>query len=286
LNEGWTTYAETRITEILDGKEVADLMAVYDERRLFEIMERVGMDSPLTRLKVPSEGRDPDATTTIIPYYKGSFFLKECEYLVGRERFDAFTKKYMEGFQFQSLTTEAFLEFLKGELPEIFEKLDVHHWIYEPGLTDKRHRPTSRLYDQVQEVIAAYKNGTRPTKEQVADWHRYQILSFLEALPRQIPLEDCKYLEEILDLQGKNDAGHYSFFYATCINSGYQEILPRVEEYLGSIGRLLYTAPIFRAMIKSDWAREHARRIFENVREHHHQITVHVTNKLLENAGL
>jgi aminopeptidase N len=286
LNEGWTTYAETRITEILDGKEVADLMAVYDERRLFEVMERYGMDSPLTCLKVPSEGRDPDATLTIIPYYKGSFFLKECEYVVGRERFDKFTQKYMQTFQFQSLTTEAFLDFLKGELPEVFEKLDIHGWIYEPGLTDERRRPTSKLYDEVQEVIAFYKNGTRPTKEQVENWHRYQILSLLEALSKQIPVDDCKYFEEILDLQGKNDAGHYSFFYATCITSEYEEILPRIEEFLGKVGRLLFIAPIFRAMVATDWAKKQARRIFEQVRERHHQITVHVINKLLEEADL
>src|SRR3970282_270912 len=41
LNEGWTTYAERRIIEVLEGKEIADLMAVYDEQRLFEVMERV-----------------------------------------------------------------------------------------------------------------------------------------------------------------------------------------------------------------------------------------------------
>jgi len=210
LNEGWTTYAETRITEILEGADIADLMAVYDNKRLLELMERIGMDSPLTRLKVPSDERDPDATVTIIPYYKGCFFLKECEYVVGRERFDAFTKKYMAGFQFQSLTTETFLEFLKGELPEVFDELDVQNWIYEPGLTENRQMPASKLYDEVQAVLAAYKNGEHPTKEQVKDWHRYQILSFLQALPKQIPVEDCRYLEETLDLPGRNDAGYYS----------------------------------------------------------------------------
>jgi len=286
LNEGWTTYAETRITEVLEGKEIADLMAVYDEQRLFEIMERIGMDSPLTCLKVPSEDRDPDATTTIIPYYKGCFFLKECEYVVGRERFDAFIQKYTGTYQFQSLTTETFLKFLKEELPEVFENVNVQGWIYEPGLTDERRKPQSDLYDEVQEVLAAYTAGTRPTKEQVADWHRYQILSFLQALPKQIPVEDCKYLEDILGLEDKNDAGHYMYFYATCIASGYEEILPHVEEFVGKIGRLLYIAPIFRAMIASDWARPHARRIFEDVRERHHKITVHVANKLLKEAGL
>jgi len=286
LNEGWTTYAETRITEVLEGKDVADLMAVYDEQRLIEIMERIGMESPLTCLKVPSKGRDPDASFTIVPYYKGAFLIKEFEYTVGRERFNAFIRKYTSTYQFQSLTTEAFLHFLKGELPEVFEKVNIQSWIYEPGLPVKRSKPQSALYDEVQEVLVAYKVGTRPTKEQVADWHRYQILSFLQALPKQIPVEDCKYLEDVLDLKNKNDANHYAFFYAICIRSGHQDILPRVEEFLGKNGRLLYVLPIFRAMIESDWARERARRILESVRERHHQITVHVINKLLKEAGL
>ena len=286
LNEGWTTYAETRITEVLEGKENADLMAVYDEQRLLEVMERVGIDSILTRLKVPSKGLDPDEATTIIPYYKGSFFLNECEYVVGRERFDAFIHKYTGRYQFQSLTTEAFLDFLKEELPEVFEQINVEEWIYEPGLIENRHRPQSALYDEVQEALKAYKQGIRPTKEQVADWQRYQILSFLQALPKQIPVEDCKYFEEVLDLETKNDAAHYSYFYATCIHSGYQEIMPQIEAYLGRNGRMLYVLPIFRAMIATEWAKELARPILEQVQERQHAITVHVTDKLLEKAGL
>jgi aminopeptidase N len=128
LNEGWTTYAETRITEILEGKDSADLNAVYDEKRTYEIIERIGANSPLSCLKIPGDGREGDAMTTVIAYTKGCFFLKECEYAVGRERFDAFVQKYMKRFQFQSLTTEEFLDFLKAELPEVFEKVDVQTW--------------------------------------------------------------------------------------------------------------------------------------------------------------
>jgi leukotriene-A4 hydrolase len=286
LNEGWTTYAETRITEVLEGINAAELMAVFYEKILLEQMELIGMGSPLTHLKVPLKDLDPEENVTYIPYYKGSFLIKELEYVVGRERFDAFIQKYMGTYQFQSLTTEAFLEFLKNELPEVIEKVNIQGWIYEPGLTDERRKPQSKLYDEVQGVLAAYRNGTRPTKEQVADWRRYQILSFLQALPKQIPVNDCKYLEEILGLEDKNDAGYYSYFYAICIASGYEEILPHVEEFIGRVGRLIYLQPIFRAMIASDWARPHARRILEGVRKRHHKITVRTVDKLLEDAGL
>ncbi len=285
LNEGWTTYAETRITEILEGKDSADLNAVYDEKRTYAIMERVGMESALTCLKLPSDGKDADSMTSVLAYTKGCFFLKECEYAVGRERFDAFIQKYMKSFQFQSLTTEAFLDFLHAELPEVFEKVDVQTWVYQPGMPEAWHKPHSHLYDEVEKVLSDYKQGTLPTHEQVKDWHRYQILSFLQGLPSTMPVEDCKYLEDVLELRKRNDALFFSYYYAICIASGDQDVMPQVEKFV-QIGRMLYLMPILRAMIETDWARGLIRPLFERVRESHHQITLHAAEGLLKKAGL
>ena len=286
LNEGWTTYAETRITEILEGKESADLNAVYDEKRTYAIMERVGMDSPLTCLKIPSEGKDADAMTSILAYTKGCFFLKECEYAVGRERFDAFIQKYMKRFQFKSLTTEEFLEFLKAELPEVFEKVDVETWVYQPGMPGTWHKSTSRLYDEVEKALSDLNQDLLPTREQVRDWHRYQMLSFLQGLPKALSVETCRQLEDTLELEKRNDDHFLSYFYATCILSGYREVLPRVEEFLEKIGRMLYIMPVGRAMVEADWVRDMARPMFERVRERHHPVTVHTVDNFLKKAGL
>src|SRR6185503_10307194 len=76
LNEGWTTYAEQRITEILEGKDAVDLNAVYDEKRTFEIIERAGVDSPSTRLKLSGDDKDADSMTSQLAYTKGCFFIK------------------------------------------------------------------------------------------------------------------------------------------------------------------------------------------------------------------
>ena len=283
LNEGWTTYAETRITEVLEGKEIVDLHAAFNEKQLIAIMERVGMDSPGTQLKLPAE---KDADLTSIPYYKGCFFLQECEYAVGRERFDTFIQKYMASFQFQSLTTEAFLDFLKAELPEVFEKVNVHKWIYETGLPEERHRPKSHLYDEVQHALEDYERGIKPTQEQIQGWHRYQIMSFLQGLPRKISVEDCRDFDEILELEKRNDVALYSYFYLIAIASGYEEILPRVEQFMGKIGRMLYVLPIVREMIETDWTRGYVRPLFERVRGRHHQITVGAMEDLLKKADL
>ncbi|HSJ87100.1 MAG TPA: M1 family aminopeptidase/hydrolase [Anaerolineales bacterium] len=286
LNEGWTTYAETRITEILEGKDVTDLNAVYDEKRTLEIIQRVGADSPLTCLKLPAEKEETDSTVSVLAYTKGCFFLKECEYAVGRERFDAFIHKYMKSFQFQSLMTEQFLDFLKAELPDVFEKVDVAAWVYKPGMPESWHKPQSHLYDEVKNALRDFEQGTLPAKEQVQDWHRYQILLFLQGLPKKISVEDCKAIEDIFELRKRNDDYFYSYFYAACLASGYHEVLPQIENFVERIGRMLYIMPVMRAMIGTEWSRDRARPLLERVREKHHPVTVTAIERLLKKAGL
>lgn len=286
LNEGWTTYAEQRITEILEGKDAVDLNAVYDEKRTFEIIKRAGEDSPVTCLKVPSDGKDADSMTSQLAYMKGCFFLKECEYAVGRERFDQFIQKYMKNFQFQSLTTEGFLDFLKVELPEVFEKVDVNNWIYKPGMPGTWHRPHSHLFDEVENALSDLQQGKLPTKEQVQDWHRYQILSFLQGLPKTLSVEQCEQLEDIFELKKRNDDHFFSYFYAISIASGDGKIMPRVENFFEKIGRMLYLMPIARALLETEWSRSQVRPLFEKVRERHHPVTVATMERLLKKAGL
>jgi hypothetical protein len=170
----------------------------------------------------------------------------------------------------------------------VFEKVDVHTWIYKPGMPDPDtwHRPKSRLFDEVQQVLKDYQHGIKPTKEQVQNWHRYQTLSFLQGLPKQIPVEDCQYFDQILELDKKNDVAFFSHFYVTCVTSGYQESLPRIEGFMKRIGRMLYILPIVRAMIETDWSRDKIRPLFERVRDRHHEITISAVEKLLKKAEL
>jgi hypothetical protein len=184
------------------------------------------------------------------------------------------------------LTTEAFLDFLKAELPEVFEKVDVQQWIYKPGMPEERHRPKSRLYNEVQQVLDAYQQSIKPTREKVQDWHRYQILSFLQGLPRKLPFEDLQYFEDVLELKKRNDVALFYYFYLIAIASEYQAILPRIEGFIATIGRMLYVLPVVRLMSETDWTRPHIRPLFERVRDRHHQITVRSIEEILKKAGL
>ena len=99
-------------------------------------------------------------------------------------------------------------------------------------------------------------------------------------------MEDCKYIEDVLDLPKRNDDYFYTYFYVLCIGSGYREVMPRIEAFVERIGRMLYVIPIMRALIETDWGRGRARPLLERVREKHHPVTVNAMQVLLKKAGL
>ena len=286
LNEGWTTYAESRITEVLEGGDYSQLLCFIGRYSMFRVMERFGMDSDKTCLKYSQRGIDPDEVFSVIPYIKGSSFVLKLERSVGREVFDAFIKKYIATFSFQSLTTEGFISFLEQELPEAIEHVDIDEWLYAPGYPESAPALSSSLFDEVKARIDAYESDTLPDSNLVADWIPDQIRLFLQMLPERIPVEDCRHIERIFNLKDTYNYFMMNRFYQIAVQSGYQEVLPGIERMVGSDGRMVALAMIFRTMVKEDWTRGKARPMFERHREKHHPTTVAVIEGILSKAGL
>jgi len=203
---GWTTYAESRITEVLEGEDYSQLLGFIGRYLMFRVMERFGMDSDKTCLKYSQRGIDPDEVFSVIPYIKGASFILRLERSVGREVFDAFIKKYIAAFSFQSLTTEGFISFLEQELPEAIKNVDIDEWLYAPGYPESAPALSSSLFDDVKTRIDAYESDTLPDSQQVADWIPDQIRLFLLMLPERIPVEDCRQLERIFNFKDTHNS--------------------------------------------------------------------------------
>jgi aminopeptidase N len=286
LNEGWTTYAESRITEVLEGEDYSQLLGFVGRKLMFRVMERFGMDSDKTCLKYSQRGIDPDEVFSVIPYIKGSSFVLKLERSVGREVFDAFIKKYIATFSFQSLTTEGFISFLEQELPEAIKNVDIDEWLYAPGYPESAPALSSSLFDEVKARIDAYESGVLPDSHLVADWNLHQIRLFLLMLPERIPVEDCRHIERAFNFKDTHNYFMMNRFYQIAVQSGYQNVLPGIERMVGSNGRTVTLAMIFRTMVKEDWTREKARPMFERHRDKHHPTTVAVIEGILSKAGL
>lgn len=286
LNEGWTVYAERRITERLSGPDVVALHRAIDLAKMKETMERLGEDTWASHLKLDFEGHDPVGYLTDIQYTKGCELLTLLEHLAGRPDFDAFVRKYIQTFRFRSLTTEQFLDYLGRELPQVVDQIDLEEWIHGPGLPENALPVRSRLLDDVRELAAAYQGGRLPGPDDISGWIGPQVYLFLLEMPKTIPEEDCRQLEKIFGLERSTNDFQLAAFFEIAICSGYQEIWPRVESMVQRVGRIILIARVMRALSRADWTRPRARPLFEKVQERHHPITRAYLDKLLEKANL
>jgi len=287
LNEGWTTYAEVRISEVVEGEDQTQLGRILYLDLLRAEVQQFGSDSPHTRLKDPMEGEDPDLLVSGIPYYKGSFFLSRLEELVGRAAFDEFVHRYIATYKFQSVTTEGFIEFLKQELPAAAERVNLHAWIYEPGMPVDIPAITSTLYEDVQRRGADYtRTGVLPDRDDVRGWHYLQKRMFLRLLPRTIPADHCGKIAALFGFEPDGNIRLLYEFYRTCIRSGYRDALPGIEHFVEKVGRHAFLVPVIRTMTETEWTRDLVRPMFERYRHRHHPITVAAVDGVLAQAGL
>jgi aminopeptidase N len=286
LNEGWTTYAERRIIEALEGPDGANLRAETGRNSMFREMRNFGMEADPTRLRFSQKGIDPESVVSYIPYEKGYSLLVRLERAVGRKAFDRFALDYAHDHRFQSITTEAFLDYLRRRLPQAAKVVDLHRWVYEPGFPDDAPPFPSRLAEAVSDRLFDYQEGRPPRASDVDGWSTAQIYLFLQFLPRPIPVEHCRAIDEAFDLPNGRIVVQLSQFYDIAIRSGYREVLPRVEKLVSTVGRVFVVEPVFRALLETPWSRPLARELFERYRERHHPITVSTVDALLRKAGL
>jgi len=286
LNEGFTTYAQGRINERIEGRDIAQLLDHARYATLLADIKAFGSDSPHTALKDSLQGIDPDDVFSRVPYVKGSLFVKSLEDAVGREAFDRFLRDYTSHFAFSSLTTEQFVEFLRDRLPHSLDVVDVHGWLYRRGMPPTTPTFESPLIEAVTERIAAYQQGSLPANGEMQRWDPNQKGLFLELLPPKVPPDDCGRIERALGLTDSRDQFLLFLLYRLALASGYQAAMPGIRRFTESVGSLYMLTRLIRSMVEEDWARPLARPIFQNTRAKYHPIVANSIEAILLEAGL
>nr|GMC54737.1 leukotriene A-4 hydrolase homolog [Ipomoea batatas] len=145
--QGFTTYAERRIVEVVQGEERAAMNIGIGWRGLVEDVERFKDNLEFTKLKTNQAGVDPDDVYSSVPYEKGFQFLWRIERQIGRPAFDEFLKKYIATFKFQSIDTDMFIEFLKANIPGIGDEVDLKLWTRVRALDARYRLSESKNYE-------------------------------------------------------------------------------------------------------------------------------------------
>ncbi|XP_020235350.1 leucine aminopeptidase [Cajanus cajan] len=275
LNEGFTTYAERRIVEAVQGEQRATLNIGIGWRGLNEDVERFKDNLEFTKLKNNQEGIDPDDVYSQVPYEKGFQFLWRIERQVGRPAFDEFLKKYIDTFKFKSIDTETFIDFLKANIPDIENQIDLVLWTEGTGIPPDAYEPDSSSYKMIVSLANEFINGRMPREDEVADWQGQEWELYLDNLPKSIEASQIIALDSRYKLSESKDYEVKVSFLQRAISCGCKDYYNEVEKTLKGVGRMKYLRPLYTALVKGSGKEDDkvfAKRLFSEARECYHPI--------------
>jgi aminopeptidase N len=289
LNEGVTTYVELRLMEALYGPERAGMLDVLARRSLEDEITRLGGPTAAdTVLHIDLTGRDPDEGMTEIPYEKGAALLKLLEQTFGRSRFDAYLRSYFDRHAFQPITTEAFLADLRANLirgDATFEqKLKLEEWLYKPGLPDNAPLPKSDALQKVEQQASTFASGGRASDIQAQGWVTQEWQHFLESMPEKLTPAQLADLDKTFGLTRRRNSEVLFLWLRLAIRNRYGPAMPALEEFLTTQGRRKFLRPLYEDLMKTDWGKAEARRIYARARPLYHAVATGTLDPIVQGS--
>ncbi|MBK5285155.1 MAG: M1 family metallopeptidase, partial [Bacteroidia bacterium] len=279
INEGFTVYFENRIMEKIYGKDFADMNAALGMEELKGTIKDLGDTSADTHLKLNLAGRDPDDGVTDVAYQKGCLFLRMLEETVGRQKLDAFLRKYFDAHAFKSMDTETLAGIIRNDLlgndSALLNKVNMEAWIYGPGLPANCPVVESERFEKTDEELKKWNDGAKASALETKNFSTQEWLRFLAGLPEKISADRMKELDDAFGFTKSGNSEILCEWFQHCIRNNYSVANPFIENYLINIGRRKLVKPLYAGMILTPEGKVMAKMIYAKARPNYHAVTYH-----------
>ena len=288
LNEGMTSYLESRLMEIIYDKDRVDEERVLGYEELLLDFERVPLERQALAPRV--ESGDADSVQGTIHYHKGQLFLEYLEKAFGREKFDPFILGYFDHFAFQTLTTEVFLDYLDENLLQkydgVISREQAEAWTYQPGLPDGAPIPSSATLNRAAELARAWAIGEVSMQDvPVTEWSPQALIHFINSLPAGLADEKLALLDRELGLSDTQNAEIARTWFIQVANRRYKPAYPQLEAHLNRHGRARLITPVYSALAGNGYDAELANSMYQKARAAYHPLTNGYIERALKRAA-
>ena len=276
LNEGWTSYLEHRLMQVIYGEARADEENVLNYRELLLDFETV---NPAMQALAPTlEQGDPDDFQGIVHYHKGNLFLQYLENAFGREIFDAFIGEYFGDFAFGTINSEQFLDYLDENLlsayPGKVSRAQTKQWLYEPGLPDEALLPTSKNLDTAAEMAVLWSSGEIDIADVPSSgWSPQAMRHFINSLDSNLSTERLNELDAALNLSDTSNAEISRTWFIQVAQRQHRAAYEKLEQHVRRYGRTRLVRPVYVALAQNGSDFELAQELFARIRGIYHPLT-------------
>jgi leukotriene-A4 hydrolase len=287
LNEGFTTYLERRIVEVVYGKRLADMERIIGLRDLAQA--RADVTAPGDRTLQPDlKGRDPDDAYSVVAYEQGALFLSFLEAKFGREPFDQFLRRWFDEHAFQSVSTDQFLAFLTRHLlaahPGVVTDAQVQEWLHTDTIPSFAVMPKSDALEKVEQARDAWLNGGSmdALSKTASAWSTQEWVHFIDSLPRKLSTEKLSALDRQLKLTDSPNPEIAHVWFRLAISNRYSAAYPAMERYMVAIGRRKLIVPLYRDLAVTPEGKSLAVKIYAKARDGYHPVAQSTVDALLK----
>jgi aminopeptidase N len=275
LNEGMTSYLESRLMEVIYDTDRVDEERVLTYRELLLDLEEV--PEQMQALAPRLDDGDPDGFQGTIHYSKGQLFLQYLENAFGRETFDAFLESYFQEFAFGTITTERFLDYLEarllGQEDSPLTRAQAEQWTYAAGLPDDAPIPSSVNLDNAQALAIAWSEGQIDLADIPVDqWSPQATIHFINSLPADLENARLAELDTAWTLSATKNAEIGRTWFIQVAKRRYTDAYQQLEAHLQRHGRGRLITPVYYALAQNGVDRDLALEIFERTRDKYHPI--------------
>ncbi|HRH69344.1 MAG TPA: M1 family metallopeptidase [Flavobacteriales bacterium] len=284
LNEGFTVYFESRISEAIHGPDYAGMLQQLGRQDLLSTLVRIANSAHPedSKLRLDLKGRDPDEGMTEVAYEKGAAFLRLLESKVGRPKFDGFLRDYFARFAFQSMTTDRFLSHLQEHLLEPNHiTLDVDAWVDGVGLPADAPTPVSDRFNKVEHEIQRWIAGTPARQLDTTGWSTFEWMHFLRHLPKAMTEEQMVELDKAFHFTTSGNSEVLAAWLESCIRNDHDAAFVRLDQFLNTVGRRKFLVPLYTEMTATEKGRIMAQAIYRTARPNYHSVSVHTIDDIL-----
>jgi leukotriene-A4 hydrolase len=288
LNEGFTSYVENRIIEVLYGKDQADMENVIERDELKK--EFAEIDASLQALATkPGVLKDPDNSSSATVYTKGAWFLQFMEQRYGRDKFDPFLREYFNHFAFQSIDTQQFADYARKNLlakyPNVVTPAEFNAWLYDPGIPPTAPLAQARRFGVVDSARLAWLGSQQLPPAAITDaWTTQEWVHFIENLPETLTGEQIAQLDGAYGFTGTMNGEIAQRWYPLAVRNGYTQANDAIAAFLQRIGRRKLIMPTYTALAKTEAGLALAKSVFEKAKPGYHPITTGSVQKVIDEA--
>ncbi|KAF5361641.1 hypothetical protein D9758_007285 [Tetrapyrgos nigripes] len=282
LNEGWTTYMERLLLEVIHSPAHRGFSFSIGYKGLVDDLQEYAEHPKYQRLVIDyAKGENPDDAYSRIPYDKGANLILHIERtLGGLDVFLPYVRNYVETFMGKSITTQQWKDHLYEyytthggeEKIKALNSIDWNAWFYGEGTS----LPVKMEYD-TSLAKAAYELATRWDASRSTDVSKLEFkendldsfdsnqkVAFLEKLQsyKPLPSSHIEHLANLYKVSSTSNAEirlrFYQFSLADPSTSVAQKYAEEASRWIigdGSgmvVGRMKFCRDIFRAVFKVD----------------------------------